>query len=168
MSDNKDTNDCSESNDQPSTTVISSPGYDALWGWFGLSYASWLTLPRVLMHAMPDEWQQKMADLLIEYQETYTNMPSLGTRVQVITERGVLTKTPNWLIHYRHPNTEVIEVLKGLSLLKTTADGERFFKTVEMDKDDVVLSPVRDKKPEEAQTKMGEAVLRALKGDTNE
>lgn len=25
----------------------------------GLSYASWLTLPRVLMQAMPDEWQER-------------------------------------------------------------------------------------------------------------
>lgn len=32
-------------------------GENALWLWFGLSRASWLTLPRVLMHEMPDEWR---------------------------------------------------------------------------------------------------------------
>ena len=146
--------------DVPQVT-INRPGYDALWGWFGLSYASWLTLPRVLMHAMSDEWQQKMADLLIEYQETFTNMPSLGTRVQITTESGVLTKTPDWLIHYRYPNVEVIDVLKGLSLLKVLGNGERFFKSVELGKDDVVLTPVRDKNPDAAKTKMEEAMLRA-------
>ena len=26
--------------------------------WFGLSYASWLTMPRVMMEAMPEEWQE--------------------------------------------------------------------------------------------------------------
>ena len=30
--------------------------------WFGLSYASFLTLPRVLMEAMPEEWQRKMTN----------------------------------------------------------------------------------------------------------
>lgn len=39
------------------------PGYDALWGWFGLSRASFLVLPRVLMHEMPDDWQLRMAAL---------------------------------------------------------------------------------------------------------
>ena len=42
-------------------------GYDRLWNYFGLSYASWLTMPRVLMHEMPDSWQLKMAKLLEEY-----------------------------------------------------------------------------------------------------
>ena len=79
--------------------------------WFGLSYASWLTLPRVLMHEMPDEWQQKMADLLHEYEETFPNPPDLGTRVQV-TYRGKLTKTPGWLINYRHPDYAQINKLK--------------------------------------------------------
>jgi len=45
-------------------------GYDKLWSWFGLSYASFLTLPRVMMHEMPDEWQGKMADLLEEWDST--------------------------------------------------------------------------------------------------
>lgn len=80
--------------------------------WFSLSYASWLTLPRVLMEAMPDEWQAKMAALLFEYDETFKNMPDQGTRVQV-TEKGRLVKTPDWLINYRHPDRSMIEKLKG-------------------------------------------------------
>lgn len=90
----------------------SQDGYDALWLWFGLSRASWLTLPRVLMHAMPDEWQGKIAALLDEYQSTFPNQPDLGTRVQ-ITADGKLVKTPEWLINYRHPDADDIDACRG-------------------------------------------------------
>lgn len=75
--------------------------------WFGLSYASWLTMPRVFMEAMPNEWQQKMADLLNEYDEAIVNPPDLGTRVQV-TKDGKMVKTPKWVINYRHPDKKEI------------------------------------------------------------
>lgn len=85
---------------------------DALQCWFNLSYASWLTLPRVLMQAMPLEWQDKMAALLNEYDEAFPNQPDIGTRVQV-TQDGKLIKTPDWLIDYRRPNFEAIEKLRS-------------------------------------------------------
>ena len=85
-------------------------GYEKLWGWFGLSHASFLTLPRVLIHEMPDEWQDKMADLLNEYYENFPNQPDIGTRVQ-ITENGKLIKTPEWLVNYRHPDKDMIKKL---------------------------------------------------------
>ena len=85
-------------------------GHEALWLWFGLSYASWLTMPRVLMHEMPDEWQLEMARLLSEYKEKFPNQPDMGTRVQ-ITQHGKLIKTPPWLISYRHPDYYEIEKL---------------------------------------------------------
>jgi hypothetical protein len=89
------------------------PGEDALWTWFSLSYASWLTLPRVLMHAMPDEWQGKMAALLEEYDERFcTWKENLGTRVQV-TNGGKIAKTPRWLVEYRHPDKSKIDSLRG-------------------------------------------------------
>ena len=87
-------------------------GKDKLWDWFGLSYASFITLPRVLAHAMPDEWQDKMADLLIEYEETFPNQPELGTRVQATTLTGKLTKFPRWILNYRYPDVKEIEKLK--------------------------------------------------------
>ena len=39
--------------------------------YFGLTYASWLTLPRVLLQEMPFEWQAKFTELLNEYHETF-------------------------------------------------------------------------------------------------
>ncbi len=79
--------------------------------WFNLSYASWLTLPRVLMEAMSLEWQDKMAMLLNEYNEAFPNQPKIGTRVQ-ITRNGKLIPTPVWLINYRRPDREVINQLR--------------------------------------------------------
>ncbi|MBT3807641.1 MAG: hypothetical protein HOG03_24090 [Desulfobacula sp.] len=87
-------------------------GKDDLWLWFGLSYASFLTLPRVMMHAMPDLWQKQMSILLKEYDEMFPNQPRLGTRVQA-TKDGKLTKMPEFLKNYRHPHHEKIDEMKG-------------------------------------------------------
>ena len=80
--------------------------------WWELSYASWLTLPRVCMQAMPAEWQRRMARLLNEYRDEFPNQPDIGTRVQVTDLRGNLIKTPEWLINYRYPDREAIDKLK--------------------------------------------------------
>lgn len=92
--------------------VIYRPGHDELWWWFGGSYASFLTLPRVLMHEMPDKWQWQMAKLLKEYDDFYPNQPDIGTQVQA-TRGKKLIKWPAWLLNYRHPAYEEIEKLKG-------------------------------------------------------
>ena len=87
-------------------------GHSRLWGWFGLGRPSFLVMPRVLMHEMSDEWQDKMAALLEEYDETWdwTAHP-YGSRVQTIKD-GRLVKTPEWLINYRRPDMKIIESLK--------------------------------------------------------
>jgi len=87
-------------------------GRERLWGWFGLDRASFLTLPRVLMHEMPDEWQKKMAALLEEYDEVFNNQPNIGSKVFITDLNGRLIKTPSWLLNYRHPNKELIESFK--------------------------------------------------------
>jgi len=92
--------------------IINTRGKDELWCWFGLSYASWLTLPRVLMHEMSDEWQKKMAELLKEYDDFWDfGKLMTGTRVQA-TKGGKLIKMPEELINYRHPNNATINKLK--------------------------------------------------------
>lgn len=89
-------------------------GHQQLSYWFGLSYASWLTLPRVLMENMPDDWQERMAKLLHEYDAAYPNQPDLGTR-GFLTCHGKLIKTPGWLINYRHPDDAQIIELRSKS-----------------------------------------------------
>lgn len=98
--------------EQEPNQVIDRKGHDALWGWFGLGHSSWLTIPRILLHAMPDEWQGKMAALLTEYDDAFPNQPNLGTRVQV-TKFNVLTATPEWLINYRRPDQKMISLMKS-------------------------------------------------------
>ncbi|PKN36722.1 MAG: hypothetical protein CVU62_13390 [Deltaproteobacteria bacterium HGW-Deltaproteobacteria-2] len=80
--------------------------------WFGLSHASFLTLPRVMMEAMPEEWQKKMAALLNEFDDAFPNQPDIRTRVQ-ITQYGKLIKTPEWMINYRHPDYKMIDACRG-------------------------------------------------------
>lgn len=84
-------------------------GHDALWA--EMSYTSWLTLPRSLMHEMPDEWQNRMAALLKEYFDHYdfTDI-DLGTRV-LCTRNNRLVKTPPFILNYRHPERRKIKSL---------------------------------------------------------
>lgn len=110
-----------ESDENP----IERPGYDALWGWFGLSRAGWLTIPRVLMHEMHDDWQARMAALLYEYYETFPNQPDFGTRVQLTTTlSGKLTRGPDWLNNYRYPDYAAIEELRGTATAPMRAEKE--------------------------------------------
>ena len=90
-------------------------GKDALWLWFGLSGASFLALPRVLMHEMPDEWQGRMAELLREYDAAFPNQPDISSRVQITDLNGRLIPTPSWLTSYRHPDLDMIASLRGSS-----------------------------------------------------
>lgn len=91
--------------------IAQQKGHDALWGWFGLSYAAFLTLPRVLLHEMPDEWQQKMADLLSELDEAFPNTPDVGFSVRA-TRHGKLVKMPDGFLYYRHPDYEAIDRMR--------------------------------------------------------
>ena len=93
--------------------MIHRKGYDALWCWFSLSYASWLTLPRVLMHEMPDEWQERMAKLLNEWDETWPNTGESTPCVQLREGGGRFGETPNWLINYRRPDKKAIEICRS-------------------------------------------------------
>jgi hypothetical protein len=86
-------------------------GYAALWRQFGLSYASWLVMPRALMHEMPDTWQASMAVLMAEYFETYKNLPSLDYEVK-LKSAGKYVGMPDW-VQYRHPDVRTIESFKG-------------------------------------------------------
>jgi len=87
-------------------------GADDLSCWFGLGRASFLTLPRVLMEAMPDEWQGRMASLLEEYDEAFPNQPNMSTRVQATVD-GKLVKMPPWVLNYRRPDQAEIDRLRA-------------------------------------------------------
>lgn len=83
--------------------------------WWGLSYATWLTLPRVLMEAMPEDWQARMGALLKEYDAAYPSQPDLGTHIRV-SQGGKLVPCPQWLLNYRHPDAAEIAKCREVPL----------------------------------------------------
>lgn len=88
------------------------PGRDALWELFGLSYASWLTIPRILMHDMPDEWQAQMAKLIGEFMAAYD---WCDFDIAVTAKRdGKFAPLPEWASreNYRHPTEAVLAPLR--------------------------------------------------------
>lgn len=95
--------------DGPQTTI--NEGRDRLWSWFGLSRAAFLTLPRVLMHEMPDDWQNRMAALLEEYNATYRNLPPIGSTVRAMRD-GRMIPMPEVFANYRHPDRAAIDALR--------------------------------------------------------
>jgi hypothetical protein len=102
---------------QAKSTLFDRPGYDALWLWFGLSRASFLTLPRVLLHEMPDDWQLQMAKLLNEFDDYWDpgKMGSVGnSKFQVNLRRGNRNiPMPIWVLNHRHPDKELMESFKA-------------------------------------------------------
>lgn len=86
-------------------------GHHSLWNWFGLSYSTWLTLPRVLMHEMPDEWQGKMAALLEEWDETWNGRDMPNPYVSA-KQGGKFVRWPQWLLNYKYPDADEIEKLR--------------------------------------------------------
>jgi len=98
-------------------------GHDKLSCWFELSYASFLTIPRVLMEAMPDKWQEEMADLLNEMDDEFPNFPGFKYRVQRV-EGNKLSKFPKWVINYRYPDYNEIEKAKKNSDDTLKQEGE--------------------------------------------
>ncbi|MDF3933513.1 hypothetical protein [Pseudomonas citronellolis] len=90
-------------------------GYDRLWLWFGLSRSAYAIMPRVMMHAMPDAWQDRMAALLEEWMEFWPNMPDVDAHVQ-IRQGGRVIQTPPWLINYRHPDRQQLAEVHGGNL----------------------------------------------------
>lgn len=78
--------------------------------WFGLSYSSFCVMPRVFMQAMPDEWQEKMAELLFEYDDRIKTSVC-GVRSCFVTVKDKdnrFMKMPEELLNYRRPRKEFI------------------------------------------------------------
>ena len=73
--------------------------------WFELSYAQFLTVPRLVMESMPYDWQEKMAELLEEMDATFDWRPKEGRYwVKLRDENGRFTEAP--LGDYRRGSCE--------------------------------------------------------------
>ena len=92
--------------------VSDRPGYDALWTSFGLSRAGWITIPRLLLHAMPDRWQGQLAKLLKEYEEFFVNQPDIKAYVSLRDGKTNRFIKGSVFHNYRHPDKQLIESMK--------------------------------------------------------
>lgn len=92
---------------------VKTGGRDRLHLWFGLSYASWLTLPRVAMQDMPDEWQDRMAQLLEEFSDYFSEMDFGGTpSVHCKDAEGKFKPWAAWIGNYRYPDYNALNAAR--------------------------------------------------------
>jgi hypothetical protein len=76
-------------------------GRSPMWDWFGLSYSSYLVVPRVLLCGMPTEWQRQFAALLDRSDEIYDCSQINDTYTVLLRgERNQFVKDP--YRNYRH------------------------------------------------------------------
>lgn len=81
--------------------------------YFGLSYARWLVVPRVIMQAMPLKWQKEMVALLNEMNNTYDwDSGNVNYEVMARGDDGKLTTLPPDLCEYRRPNGMFLKRIK--------------------------------------------------------
>ncbi len=70
--------------------------------WFGLTYSSYLVLPRSILEALPLEWQERMVALLDEASDLLdTDQIQDNYSVQLRGANGKFVKDP--FQNYRHP-----------------------------------------------------------------
>lgn len=96
--------------------------HEAIHGYFDLTYASWLVLPRTLLQSMPDEWQAAFVALLREYDRHWADLPDgflpKGTRVQPTEDGRLVPWDSVRLPHYSRGRCRVTR--------DGTITGERF------------------------------------------
>jgi hypothetical protein len=80
-------------------------GSSPLSEWFELSYAQFLTVPRLVLESMPIEWQRDMAALLQDIDDAFDWRPTEGRYwVRLRDANGQFTDAPLW--DYRRGNID--------------------------------------------------------------
>jgi hypothetical protein len=96
-------------------------------GWFELSYAQFLTVPRIFMEAMPYSWQKKMVKLLNELDESYDWRPKNGRFWVSLRDRnGRYHQLPHNICDYRRGSVEHLK-LKRVGRLRKVTDAIYMF-----------------------------------------
>jgi hypothetical protein len=94
-------------------------------GLFGLSYAQWLILPRVVLQEMPQEWQARFVGLLDELYERFNwDSDEFSIRARAIGKDGRMVSMPERLENYRHPDRRwlnSIDSTKGAQTVETVS-----------------------------------------------
>jgi hypothetical protein len=74
--------------------------------WFGLSYSSYLVIPRLALEHMPHDWQRRMIDLLNEASDKHGLQTPSDYEVYRRSKRGHWCGDP-WR-HYRRGNYDEV------------------------------------------------------------
>ena len=75
-------------------------------GWFNLTYANYLTLPRTLLQSMPREWQHRFVTCLEELDAAFRHVEYADMyRVQAVDEGGRFAHDP--IPHYERGRTRI-------------------------------------------------------------
>jgi hypothetical protein len=95
------TNRNPENNDE--IFISETPIFD----WFELTYAQFLTIPRLVMQSMPVEWQNKMVAPLNEVDKEFDWRPQEGHYwVSQRDDQGRFVELNENICDYRHGNIE--------------------------------------------------------------
>lgn len=95
--------------DEVMTVRSSGPVHEA----FGLTYASYLVVPRVLLAEMPLEWQKRFVEMMDQFHAEYPNWND-DYSVHLVDENGTeIAVDP--LSSYRHPNWTAVYAARGLT-----------------------------------------------------
>lgn len=101
---------------------------DRIHNWFGLTYASYLVMPRLALQEMPDEWQRRFVELLEEWEATGFEPPNYHvlrdddryTRVESYDEDDPESRP--WVYHvidddplreYKYPDKTLLEEIRS-------------------------------------------------------
>ncbi|MGW5003155.1 hypothetical protein ACWEP8_36495 [Streptomyces hydrogenans] len=106
--------------------------------YFGLSYATHLVVPRMLLQSMPPQWQERFTDLLTELDDAFATVP----RAEAYIVQAAEEKTAGDLTAAECRAAGISTDEHG-ALSRTTLLGE----VTETDGDDLVLVPVPDPVP---------------------
>jgi hypothetical protein len=80
-------------------------------GWFELTYAQYLTIPRSILEAMPHEWQERFVACLEQLDATFDWLPREGRYwCRLRDAEGRFVEDP--LMQYRRPDYAHIKSLR--------------------------------------------------------
>lgn len=80
---------------------------------FGFTRASFQVLPRVLMEAMPKDWQDRYCKLLQEFEEAFPDAPDYKYALSARDDKGRFVKIDRRLCQYRRPDFEALDEWRG-------------------------------------------------------
>lgn len=85
------------------------PHGDDIHGWFGLTYANYLVLPRSVLQSMPGEWQERFVACLGELHDAYAHLDWPDYRVNAVKDGKYVRDA---IPHYNRGRTFVEPVVQ--------------------------------------------------------